>query len=208
MVGSSFQPAVPGRPPSTRRLLGRVRAALAMAALLVVGSMLAPTNANATTFPETWLADGNFHTYCLTSTFTTAPAVAHNAMSVLDSTTDFTIGQDASCLDGTDIWWWQSDLPAGTRGQASCFAFHADGTCSSNDINIDFPELDLGANDAEDREKTAVHEVGHTIGLGHHSPAAHDCAMRSGDITTFADPLNIKWRRYHAHDIEHINAQY
>lgn len=182
--------------------------AMVMATLAAAGVLVAPPAAHATPFPETWLADGNFHTYCLTSGFTTAPDVAHNAMNVLGNTTDFTVSRDTSCLAGSDIWWWQSNLPAGTRGQASCFQFHSNGRCSSNDVSIDFPELDIGANDAQDREKTAVHEVGHTVGLGHHSPASHDCAMRSGDIMTFADSLNIKWRRYHSHDISHINTQY
>lgn len=190
------------RPPRRTAVVRRLWLVLAIA---FGGVLLVPSAAQATPFPETWLADGNVHTYCFDASFTAANRpVGTNAMNVLGNTTDFSVSQDAACIAGSDVKWFQVNLPAGTRGQAQCMAFHPNGTCSTNDVRIDFPEIDIGVNDAQDREKTAVHEVGHTVGLGHHSPAAHDCAMVSGELPS----LDIKWRRYHAHDISHINAAY
>jgi hypothetical protein len=167
---------------------------------LLAGVLVAPQKASATPFPETWLADGNFHTYCYTSTFTSDQAVGQYGMDTLDSTTDFTSSFDSSCDDGTDVWWWELNLAAGIRGEAQCMVWYSATQCHSADVRLDYAELDVGSNDWYDRRKTAVHEIGHTVGLGHHN----DCAMISGEIPSTA----LQWRRYSAHDVEHINAAY
>ena len=77
--------------------------------------------------------------------------------------------------------------------------------CIASDIELDFAELDDGPNDTsdddwEDRRKTAVHEVGHSIGLGHDTIST----MRQGEIPD----TSLTWRRYSGHDITHINDEY
>jgi hypothetical protein len=222
MINNSLRPAVPRRPSSvhTRRSVSaagvkaarrpRARRLAVTAVLVLAGALIAPGTARAApVFPEVIMADGNLHTYCLTAGFTTSPNLAHNAMNVLGAT-DFTVSQDASCLAGTDVWWIQMDLPGRIRGQEECMDV-VNGRCSTADVRIDFAQIDQGDNDAQDREKTAVHELGHSVGLGHHADppnAQHECVMRSGDILDFPDGLNIKWRRYHQEDITNINAAY
>jgi hypothetical protein len=65
---------------------------------------------------------------------------------------------------------------------------------------LDYPQLDVGINDWYDRRKTAVHEVGHSVGLGHDAISA----MISGEVPSIA----LVWRRYSPHDIGHLNANY
>jgi hypothetical protein len=183
----------------------RIRIAF-IAIVAAAGSLFLPGQANATAYPETWLPDSSLHTYCFTAGFSSSrdPVTGTVAMSVLDNTTDMTISNQGACADNTvDIWWFALDLAGTIRGQAECI-FFAGSVCDSADVRIDFDQIDIGENDIADRDKTSVHEVGHTVGLGHHSPAAHNCAMISGEIPS----LDIIWRRYDAHDIEHINATF
>jgi hypothetical protein len=184
----------------------RLRIVLIAIIAAAAGSLLLPGQASATTYPETWLPDSFIHTYCFTSGFSSGrdPGTGTYAMSILDSTTDMSISNFGACTDNTvDIWWWALDLAGTVRGQAECI-FWSGSRCDSADVRIDFDQIDIGDNDIADRDKTSVHEVGHTIGLGHHSPAAHNCAMISGEIPS----LDIQWRRYHSHDISHINATF
>jgi hypothetical protein len=180
---------------------------LLLGVVVVIGAVLGtPASAQATPFPETWLADNGAHAYCFTSTFDNfaanrAPVTW--AMNRLDAQTDMSDIPEA-CATGTDIWFYRIDLPAGIRGQAQCTRFNDNGRCATADVRMDFPELNIGDNDLQDQQKTAVHEIGHTVGLGHHSPAAHDCAMVSGEVPSTA----LKWRSFHAHDVTHINQTY
>lgn len=173
--------------------------ALAVAAVASLG--MPPAGAD--TFPGNYdqaLADNATHTFCLTSTFTTDPSVATYAMSVLDDTTQMTDDRIASCTSITDVWWWQSNLPAGTRGQRVCVTYNSAGRCESADIDLDFGELDIGGNDWYDRRKTSVHEVGHSVGANHDS----ESAMITGEVPSTA----LQWRRYSSHDVGHINNAY
>lgn len=184
--------------------MNRTRIALVAIVATAFAGLFLPGRASATPFPETWLADSSLHTYCFTAGFSNSrdPFTGTYAMIILDNTTDMSISDYGACSDNTaDIWWWAQDLPGTIRGQAECIFWNGSGSaCDSADVRIDFDQLDIGDNDIADRDKTSVHEVGHTIGLGHHT----DCAMISGEIPS----LDLQWRRYSAHDISHINAQY
>ena len=178
-----------------------------LAALFAVTALAVPAVASANPFPnngDSTVADNGTHTYCYTSAFTTDPTVASYAMDVLDSTTDMTSlfpATPATCAYmETDVWFWEDDQPAGVRGMRDCWLESPNGICTSSDVHLDYGQLDIGNNDWEDRRKTAVHEVGHSIGLGHDTISA----MISGEIPD----TSLTWRRYSTHDIGHINAAY
>ncbi|PWK86926.1 hypothetical protein C8D88_10487 [Lentzea atacamensis] len=175
--------------------------------LLPVGAALSLVTAGvsqANPFPNNYdsaVADSSLHTFCTTSGFTTDRTVATYAMSVLDLTTDMTDSDLGGCSSfSTDVWWWQQDLPGTLRGERSCFSHSSPGVCDSSDVKLDYGQLDIGDNDWEDRRKTSVHELGHSVGLGHDTISA----MISGEVPSTA----LQWRRYSAHDIAHLNAQY
>jgi hypothetical protein len=200
---------VPGPGRRARGLAWRWGPVLAAAALL--GAFVAPTPAFAVM--DILQTDDNSQTYCLTSGFTTQPNLAHDAMEVLDSTTEFATPFSGTCsgnrLSSTvDVWWIQMDLTGTIRGEEQCRRVIPGSSnpfllpyCESADVRIDFVELDKGENDLLDREKTAVHELGHSVGLGHHT---HVCAMRSGEL----GGTNEELRRWHDDDIDMINDNY
>jgi hypothetical protein len=184
------------------------RTPLSILAISVVITVLAmPSASAANPYPNN--ADstrpGNaVHTYCYTEGFVTDPSVADYAMAVLGNTTDMTdlypIDPAFCSFRQTDAWWWEEDLPAGTRGMRTCELNGGPGICQSNDLKLDFAELDIGSSDWEDRRKTAVHELGHSVGLGHDTISA----MISGEIPD----TSLTWRTYSQHDIDHINATF
>ena len=189
----------------------RVPRAVWLVAGLVAALLAIPAAANAQ-FPgngDSTVADNDLHTYCYTSGFSTDRSVASYAMSVLDSTTDmealFPTSPATCAYEETDVWWWEIDHPAGTRGIRDCRDPNPVTICIASDIELDFDELDDGPNDTsdddwEDRRKTAVHEVGHSIGLGHDTIST----MRQGEIPD----TSLTWRRYSADDLVDINGHY
>ncbi|GAA4684769.1 hypothetical protein [Phytohabitans rumicis] len=187
----------------TLRLLRQI---LAIGVIALGGTLVAQPAAHATPFPELWLADSAGHAYCFVANFDNYPehrSRVHWGMDRLDDQTQMTDIFE-SCAPGTDIWFSRVDLPGNDRGQTSCQRWLAGEKCDSAVIWIDFIEINEGSWDVEDQQKTVVHEIGHSIGLGHHSPSAHNCAMYVGEI-----PSNdLQWRSYHSHDVGHINAQY
>lgn len=178
------------------------------------GMVVIPGMAGATPYPETMLPVDARHSYCYTADFTrgTDPNLGEAAMRELDVSTQMTVsfeGFDCRLVElrrprVVDVWWWEIDLPAGGRGQWACQTLGPVGRCASANVIVDFAQVDVGVNDALDRQKTAVHEVGHSVGLDHHSPQAHDCAMVSGEIPS----TDVKWRRYDPHDVGHINNHF
>jgi hypothetical protein len=196
------------RPARRQSVLGRpVAKAAALVALVVTALVAMQASAQANPFPNNankTIADNGTHTYCYTSGFTTDRSIATYAMSVLDSTTDmsdlFPTTPEFCSFRETDVWWWEMNLTDNLRGRRVCRWESPAGICKSSDLQIDFAELDEGSNDWYDRRKTAVHELGHSVGLGHDTISA----MREGEIPD----TSLTWRRYSAHDISHINAAY
>lgn len=175
--------------------------------LVALSSLLTVSvTAHANPFPNNYdsaVADSSLHTFCTTAGFTTDRTVATYAMTVLDDTTDMTDSDIGTCNNvTTDVWWWEEDLPGTLRGERSCYSHSSPGVCDSSDVKVDYAQLDVGNNDFEDRRKTSVHELGHSVGLGHDTISV----MISGEIPSVTDP---KWLLYSPHDInEHINVQY
>ncbi|GAA1406150.1 hypothetical protein ACFQZ4_01485 [Catellatospora coxensis] len=183
------------------------RFSLAGLAMACAAALLLATPGSAYAFPDngdSTLADNATHTYCYTSGFTTDASVGAYAMAVLGNTTDmddlFPIDPPTCSFMETDVWWWELNLAAGVRGTRSCWLESPNGICTSSDLTLDYAELDVGAFDWEDRRKTAVHEVGHSVGLDHDP----DCAMMSGQVPD----ATLQWRTYCADEIADINAAY
>jgi hypothetical protein len=170
---------------------------------IVVGA-LATTLASADTFgngppTEGYISDSSVHTYCFGSGFNSDLEFhAQYAMGTsLDAATQMS-DQFEACSSATDVRWLDANLPGGTRGQYICTNLGA--VCFASDITLDPAEIDVGANDSQDRSKTACHEVGHSaVGLQHGS-AKTDC-MINGEIPGTTQ----QWRSFNAHHIGHIN---
>jgi Matrixin len=201
-------------PAAARRGTGVLRRwGPAMAAAVLLGAFVAPRPALAVM--DILQADNNSHTYCFTSGFTTDTAVADTAMDVLVEDTEFTVSFSGTCSGSrtaslVDVWWSEMVLIASNRGEEQCRVQKGGSSdpfllpyCETADVRMNFPLIDsVGtANDALDREKTAVHEVGHSVGLAHHT---HVCAMRTGEL----GGTNQALRRFHADDIAMIDDNY
>ncbi|MFD0687800.1 hypothetical protein [Actinomadura fibrosa] len=189
-----------------RRFLG-VNGALRILAVSAVATgalVTVQTQAQATPFPELRLADNATHTYCITGGGWTSArrTSAVWGMNRLANTTDMS-AKSESCTIKTDVVWRTKNLEAGVRGRTKCVRLIGP-KCDSAAIWMDFPELAKGTDDWYDYRKTAVHEIGHTIGFDHHASGSHKCAMISGEVPS----RSIVWRSYTAHDRSHINASY
>jgi hypothetical protein len=190
----------------------RIPKAIGLVACVVTTLIATQSAALANPFPnndDETVADNAVHTYCYTSGFTTDASVGAYAMAVLGNTTDmddlFPIDPPTCQFMETDVWWFESNLPAGDRGRRDCYDYNytpSPDVCTSSDVDLDFPELDdaVDVDDWEDRRKTAVHEVGHSVGLGHDTIST----MIQGEIPD----TSLTWRTYSAHDIAHINGHY
>lgn len=182
-------------------------AAARLCVLAIAGLVLAwPAGfAAADTFPGNYdhrVADDAIHTYCLTSSFALEDhkQVAEYAMYYLDETTDMSDSVQG-CLSYTDVWWYDVDLSGTLRGQRVCAKVgDIPSVCDRSNVSLDFPQLDIGTNDWEDRRKTSCHELGHSVGLDHDTVSC----MITGEVPSTA----LQWRRYSTHDVGHINTQY
>jgi hypothetical protein len=149
-----------------------------------------------------WLADDAVHTYCwgpgMDSDLRLAATYAMG--NSIDYFTDMTDSFDAACYTTTDIKWVGADLPGTTRGQYQCLS-RTGNVCHRAQVTLDKVQIDIGANDVEDRYKTACHEAGHSVGLTH--GGSTDC-MLNGEVPS----TSATYRNFNGHHIDHINDQY
>lgn len=110
-----------------------------------------------------------------------------------------------ACDTTVDVKWLDANLPDGYRGQYECISLNTSTLiCTASKVTLDPDELNIGTGDHEDKQKTACHEVGHSVGL-QHGDTKPDC-MRNGEIPD----LSVQWRRYGSghHIPDHINPTY
>lgn len=147
--------------------------------------------------------DRSSHTYCFEPMNTSVHDNIVNAENnALDAETQVTVAYQSSCdySSGTetDVVWDTADLSGTVRGRAWCEDWD-DGLCDQSYVELDVAELNEGSNDEVDTTKTACHELGHTVGLTHHS-SGYGCLI-SGEVPS----TDLMWRRYVDHHKGHIN---
>lgn len=149
--------------------------------------------------------DGGDHTFCYGFSLPVSlePNVDQAEYNALEADTDADVAFNASCdLSGepqTDVRWLEGDLP-GSRGSAPCAIYHFSPVhCDRYNATIDLAEVNVGANDEWDQNKTACHELGHTVGLSHGNG---DC-MIGGERPDLTDTW-VTYGPHHTND--HINT--
>jgi hypothetical protein len=188
--------------------LGPVAAALSMLAAATIVLVLPATTASADTFGgcnsnEGCLPDNFSHVYCVSGSMNADLLTAvEGALQYLHDATNYNVAADGNgCVNTTDLVMIQ-DSALGARGQYSCQLFNSAGNCER--ANLRFNPNNLPS--ANDRVKTACHELGHSVGLKHgiigvDNDQYTDC-MSSGSI-----PPGLNFDEYDAHHIAHINAR-
>lgn len=188
------------------RGLGLVAAALSMLATATIVLVLPATTASADTFGgcnsnEGCVPDNFSHVYCISGAMNgNLQTAVESALQYLHDETNYNVAVDGSgCVNTTDLVLIQ-DTSLGARGQYACQLFNGAGDCER--ANLRFNPNNLPT--ANDRVKTACHEVGHSVGLKHGIPGVDndtytDC-MFSGSI-----PPGLNFDEYDAHHIGHIN---
>jgi hypothetical protein len=176
------------------------------------------------------------HTYCITDTLREAPTpddpeaptppptverftaqarlIIHERMRNLDAQTNYQVRYSIFCDSRTDVKFVPGD--GGAYGTWNCDAYVpgrdlcARGTLelSQHTLTPEFEEFH-GVDGVAQFHKTACHEIGHSVGLGHEvfvtggdgfDPLYDDC-MQSGAFRK--DPP----RTYNAHHVAHINSR-
>ncbi len=177
---------------------------IVLAGGIAFGVLLGLTGpASADGFPDSSVlraADTSYHNYCHDTGFTET-GTSWYSMTTLRDTTIMTIGGPVTCTTGTDVVWQEVNLPLSKRGQEQCVVVVSSTVCGSAEVRLDVAEINMGSNDWYDIRKTGIHEVGHSLGLGHYDSATN--AMKSGEAGTA-----LAWRRYEGHDLWHIDDYY
>jgi|GEM_PF-5312786 len=173
--------------------------------ILLAFPAISQESASADTFPGNYdarLADSSYTNWCNTSSFSSYSSISYYAVySTLRATTDMTSASGpGSCYNSTDLWFANVNLTGALRGERKCAVASSSTRCDRSTIDMDIAQLDVGSNDWYDRRKTAIHEVGHSVGANHDSGST----MISGEVPSTA----LQWRRYSTHDVGHINANY
>lgn len=145
--------------------------------------------------------DGSPQTWCEASGFSAFAGLSSARSYSLDNMVTQTIYErqiadlNGECIAATDtIWVADQNLPAGTRGTYQCLGFNYGGYCSSSVISLNPDEL----TDTLNRRKTACHELGHSLGLEHHTTYS-DC-MQNGAVTS-------GHQTYDAYHVNNINKR-
>lgn len=118
---------------------------------------------------------------------------ARNSMSYLDAATTYYDTEMSYCSSATDVIFRQVNSGMTERGTYQCLAFNIYGRCERALVRLNAALL----TDADNRRKTACHEIGHSGGLRHGGTA--DC-MLNGAV---AQPTS--W--YTQHHVDHLNAR-
>lgn len=173
---------------------------LGMSALFVLSTSVSSSTADAfgTNTSETPpLADNSIHNYCfvgITESFWLNPLTA--AMNKLASQTVMTTGIQYSCNEDADVRFFKvnSAYIGNNLGLSYCNEWtNTPGICAGFHVllNADF------LTSTSYRQKTACHEVGHTVGLSHGQ-------AYGGCMITGLSTLNY----YSEHHVAHINNYY
>lgn len=147
--------------------------------------------------------DNTGHTFCFTDSMDNDPRVrdaANYAMNNMDQQTQL-YELRTMCTDQTDAVFREVNL-VGLRGEYECLDLAPDGpnTCNRAAIRIDNTQIIQDGPEGKEqlnREKTACHEVGHSLGMAHHVSPYDDC-MVNGRVSQ-------DHRDYNQHHREHIN---
>lgn len=148
--------------------------------------------------------DGGTHSYCFESMDSGLFDNIRNAENyALEGNTDANVTFHSECDyrwgTETDVVWDTGNLSGSVRGTTWCDDWDGD-QCDQAYVELDVEELRKGTNDEYDITKTACHELGHTVGLTHHS-SGYGC-MISGEIPS----TELKWRRFVDHHKNHIDS--
>ncbi len=152
--------------------------------------------------------DGSSHSFCYTSTITSASGIAPN---IVDAEYDALEGPavtnvtyhsvcDPIGSTETDVVWRRDNLGGSTTGSTTCDDFN-NGICDQAYITLDQAQIHVGGEDEIDETQTACHELGHTGGLTHGSVDS-DCMINSADTP----PTGLQYRRYGTHHRGHIDS--
>lgn len=119
--------------------------------------------------PESgWVADNSLHNYCFDGSY---PSYWVNpltsAMVNLDDQTVMTTGVQYACNTDADVRFikYNDTSKDAPLGQYTCIKFTIDGArCAGSYVYLNEAKL----TSTTLRQKTACHEVGHSVGLTHH----------------------------------------
>lgn len=160
----------------------RIARAAALTGVVVMALGLPRVAALGDTWPGPDVArpDSRVHDFCRYSSMDQGYErdAMEYGMIQMSSTTDMQrLGE--LCGTYTDLKWTSIALPGTLRGQWECIRWGGSITCDSGKISLDFAELNKGSYDTADAQKTALHEVGHSL--------AGDLAPVWGHPETVAD---------------------
>jgi len=153
--------------------------------------------------------DEDPHTYCFAGNVPAdlRPNIDNAAFNALDPTQANVNFQGSCVLSGaseTDAVFQNVNLAPGVTGVTPCDDYESNpptNQCDQYDVQLDYAQINVGAEDEIDQTQTACHELGHSVGLSH--GANLGCMISTGDTP----PTALRYRRYdpNHHIPDHIN---